>query len=146
MRLKTNRGLLKYILFDILTLGIYGLVLIHKAAEETNITCAEDGKKTRGFFLFLLFSLLTFGIYSWIWYYNVVERWGGYLRNHGRTPSLSGSNYLLWLIIGSFLVGIGMFVATHMYLKAWNETNDFYNQSHGSDSGANHSPKAANGI
>lgn len=128
MKLKTNRGLLKYIVFSILTLGIYDLVLIHRAAEETNITCAEDGKKSTGLILFILFSILTIGIYSFIWYYNMIERWGKYMRKHNQTPSLSGSTYLLWLIVGAFLVGIGILIATHMYLKAWNETNEVYNQ------------------
>jgi len=128
MKLKTNRGLLKYIVFSILTLGIYDLVIIYKAAEETNITCAEDGGKTRGLLLFILFSILTLGIYGWIWYYNIIERWGKFVRKHGQVPSLSGSTYLLWLIVGAFLAGIGILVATHMYLKAWNETNEVYNQ------------------
>ena len=91
MKLKTNRGLLKCILFSILTLGIYDFVIIYKAAKETNITCAEDGQKTRGLLLFILFSILTLGIYSWIWYYNIIERWGKFVRQHNQTPSLSGS-------------------------------------------------------
>jgi hypothetical protein len=128
MKLKTNRGLLKYIVFSILTLGIYDLVLIYRAAEETNITCVEDGKKTRGLLLFILFSILTLGIYGWIWCYNIIERWGAYMRKHNRIPSLSGSTYLLWLIVGAFLAGIGILIATYMYLRAWNETNDTYNQ------------------
>jgi hypothetical protein len=128
MKLKTNRGLFKSIIFSILTLGIYDIALIYLAAKETNITCAGDGKKTSGLFLFILFSILTLGIYSWVWYYNIIERWGNYVRKQNQAPSLSGSTYLLWLIVGAFLAGIGILVATHLYLKAWNETNEVYNR------------------
>jgi len=51
MEFKTNRGLLKYLVFSLLTLGIYGLYIIHAAAKETDETCKEDGKNTKGLLL-----------------------------------------------------------------------------------------------
>ena len=61
-RLPENRGLLKYILLEIVTLGIYGLYLIHREAKETNLACREDGQNTRGRLGYLLLGLITVGI------------------------------------------------------------------------------------
>lgn len=67
MELKTNRGLLKYLIFGALTLGIYGMYVIHAAAKESDEVCKEDGKNTKGLLLYILFSILTLGIYGLIW-------------------------------------------------------------------------------
>ncbi|MDP2426181.1 MAG: DUF4234 domain-containing protein, partial [bacterium] len=48
MRLKEDRSLLLLIILSIITFGIYNLFFIHGLAKDTNIACAEDGKKTAG--------------------------------------------------------------------------------------------------
>lgn len=127
MELKTNRGLFKFIVFSILTLGIYGLYIIHAAAKETDETCKEDGKNTKGLLLYILFSILTLGIYGLVWSYNIIERWGSFIRKRGQTPRVSGGTYLLWLIVGA-AIGIGPLVAQYLYLHAWNDVNELHNK------------------
>ena len=46
-QLKTNRGLFKYIIFSILTFGIYSLVFMSSISSYVNVVCSRyDGKKT----------------------------------------------------------------------------------------------------
>jgi hypothetical protein len=128
MEFKTNRGLLKYLIFSFLTLGIYGLYIIHAAAKETDETCKEDGKNTKGLLLYIVFSILTLGIYGLVWSYNIVERWAKFLRNRNQTPRLNGGGmYLIWLILGSF-IGIGPLIAQYLFLHTWNDVNEIHNK------------------
>ena len=46
-QLKTNRGLLKYILLSLITFGIYGIVAMSGVSSDINIAASRyDGKKT----------------------------------------------------------------------------------------------------
>ena len=63
--LKTDRGLLGYIVLSILTCGIYSYYFIYTVARDVNTACAGDGKSTGGLVQFILLSILTCGIYSW---------------------------------------------------------------------------------
>lgn len=58
VQLPTNRSLLKFILLSIITLGIYGLVVMTKISTEINtIASPHDNKKTMNFCLVaLIFS------------------------------------------------------------------------------------------
>lgn len=57
-QLKTNRSLLKYILLSIITLGIYGIVVMSNISSDINtIASRYDGKKTMHYCLvFFIFS------------------------------------------------------------------------------------------
>lgn len=51
-QLKTNRGLLKFILLNIITLGIYSLVIFSGISSDINVIASRyDGKKTMHFCL-----------------------------------------------------------------------------------------------
>lgn len=129
--LKTNRGLIKWLFFSIITFGIYAFVLIAKKAEETNITCKGDGKETKGFWIYLLLSIVTFGIYPIVWGFQVVERHANYLHAHNEKEILSGLGWLLWSYVGGLLFGIGAFVAMYLDIKQWNKVNEIHNRKYG---------------
>ena len=59
-QLKTNRGLLKYILLSFITFGIYGIVVMSSISNDINIVASRyDGKKTMHYcLLFFLVCLL----------------------------------------------------------------------------------------
>ena len=60
-KLKTNRGLLKFILLSIITFGIYGLVVMSVISSDINtIASRYDGKKTMHYCLlfFLIIPLV----------------------------------------------------------------------------------------
>jgi len=125
-KLKFNRSLLKYILFTILTLGIYAIYFQHVIARDMNFMCRGDGKRTRGVIAYVIFSLLTFGIYSIVWLYNVGNRINVNSARYGYPIKENGTTLLLWEILGALLFGIGPFVAMHLLIKGYNHLSAAY--------------------
>ena len=124
--MKTNRSLLVFFLLSIVTLGIYSLFFWHGYARDMNIVCANDGKKTRGILAMIVFSLLTFGIYGLVWMYGVGDRIAFNSHKRGIYNNTTGSNVLLWNILGSFIL-IGPFVALHKLIDGLNKLSSDYN-------------------
>ena len=62
--IQEDRALWKYIVFGLLTCGIYNFYFIYKMAQDVNEMCTGDGKKTSGLIAFILLSYLTCGILS----------------------------------------------------------------------------------
>ena len=130
-KLKDDRGLLSYILLSIITCGIYSYYFIYKMAHDVNIACEGDGQSTSGLVAFILLSWITCGIYAWFWYYNLGNRLAANGPRYGLTIQENGTTVLLWLIFGSFICGIGPFVAMHILIKNSNKICNAYNRAHG---------------
>ena len=81
VQLPTNRSLLKFVLLSIITLGIYGLVVMTKISTEINtIAGPYDNKKTMNYCLVvLIFSWLTMGIVPLVWAHRFSNRVGSEL-------------------------------------------------------------------
>ncbi len=127
-QLKTNRGLLKYILFTIITFGIYPLVFMSSISNDVNIVCSRyDGKKTMHYCLLLfIVGPLTLGIAYLVWSHNISARIGNELRRRGVSYSFGAADFWLWSIIGSIIV-VGPLVYLHKLAKAMNKMNENYN-------------------
>lgn len=130
-RMKTNRGLLVYILLSIVTCGIYGYFFIHGMAKDMNDVCSGDGKKTGGLLAFILLNLVTCGIYSLVWWYKLCNRQATNAPRYGLFFKETGANFLLWTLLGSLLCGIGPLVAIHFTLRNMNALCAAYNQRNG---------------
>ena len=69
-QLKTNRGLLKFVLLSLITFGIYGLVVMSVVSSDINVIASRyDGKKpcttawsSSSLLLLLLGSSILFGV------------------------------------------------------------------------------------
>jgi len=129
--LKTDRGLLSYILLSIITCGIYGYYFIYKMAHDVNIACSGDGESTGGLVAFILLSLVTCGIYSWIWEYKLGNRLAANAPRYGMNFQENGTSVLMWCLFGSMLCGIGPFVAMNILIKNSNKICFAYNRQHG---------------
>lgn len=125
--INTNRGLGKYILFTILTCGIYSYWFIYTLAQDINVMCKGDGKQTGGLLKFVLLSIITLGIYSWFWYYNIGNRLAENAPKYNLNFSENGTSVIMWMIFGSFLCGIGPFVAMNILIKNTNALGFAYN-------------------
>ena len=127
-QLRTKRGLIKMILLDIITLGIYSLVVMSHISEEINlIATPHDGKKTMHFcLLFFIFSWLTFGIAPLVWHHRICNRMGNELVRRGISYKFGASSFWLWNILGILIV-VGPLVFLHKFLKAQNLINADYN-------------------
>ena len=120
-QLKTNKGLAKFILLSILTLGIYGLVVMSAVSTDINVAASRyDGKKTMHFCLLaFIVGPITLGIAYIVWYHNISNRIGNELRRRGIAYNFSAADYWLWNVLGS-LIAIGPLVYTHKLFKATN--------------------------
>lgn len=129
-RLKTNRSLLVYILFNIVTRGIYGLYFTYALARDINVACSGDGRNTAGLVKLILLSFVTCGIYNWIWYYSLGNRIATNAPRYGMNFQEDGTIILLWRVFGILLCGIGPFIAIHIIIKNVNMLCGAYNHQH----------------
>ena len=128
-KLTTNRGFWLTLLLSIITLGFYGWYLIYAFARETNIACAEDGKKTSGLLFYILLSIVTLGIYAIVWSVILISRRSAYLIRHGKAEGLSVGTYLMTLfLLGWLTLGIMYLVVFCKFLYQQNAVNRTYNE------------------
>lgn len=129
LQLKTNRGLLKFILLSIITFGIYALVFYSKVSTDINLVASRyDGKKTMHYCLLVfIVAPITFGIGAIVWCHRISERIGNELIRRGIPYSFDASTFWLWNVLGSLLFGIGPFVYLHKLCKAMNLLSADYN-------------------
>ncbi len=127
--LPINRGLAKFFLLSMVTLGIYGIVVLTQISSEINTVATRyDGRKTTHYlWFFFLWGWLTGGIAFLVWFHNLSNRIGNELQRRQIPYSFSASDYWLWCVLGSF-VGFLPLVYTHKLLTAMNMLNADYNQ------------------
>lgn len=127
-QLKTNKGLLKYILLSIITCGIYGLVVMSSVSSDINIVASRyDGKKTMHYCLLtFIVAPITLGIAGLVWSHRISNRIGAELKRRGIAYNFSASDFWLWNVLGSLIV-VGPFVYLHKLFKATNLMNADYN-------------------
>lgn len=145
VKLECKRRLLKYILWNILSFGIYSLYFIQAASHEVNLSCGEDGKKTRGLIFYLVINALTFGIYRWVWGYGISARLAEKLEKANVKSPVSGMSWFLWDFFGALLLGAGPLVAQYQLIHALNEANRLYSVRE-SDETESEEQKLANDI
>lgn len=128
-KLKTNRGLIKYILLSAITLGIYGIVAMSSVSSDINIIASRyDGKKTMHFCLLaFVFSWLTFGIAPVVWYHRISARIGAELKRRGISYGFGAGSFWGWNVLGSIIV-VGPLIYVHKLFKAMNLLSVDYNQ------------------
>ena len=127
-QLKTNRGMIKFLLLSFLTFGIYGIVVMSSISSDINVIASRyDGKRTNHYCLMLfVFSWLTFGISPFVWYHKLSSRIGHELSRRGISYSFGAGSYWGWNILGSLIL-IGPFVYLHKLMKAMNLLSKHYN-------------------
>lgn len=127
-RLKTNRGLLKFILLSVITFGIYGLVVMSVVSRDINtIASRYDGRKTMHYcWICFVFFWLTFGIAPLVWSHRICDRIGRELVRRRIDYSFGPETFWGWGFFGS-LIFVGPFIYTHKLLKSMNLLAAHYN-------------------
>ncbi|MBR4109401.1 MAG: DUF4234 domain-containing protein [Oscillospiraceae bacterium] len=127
--LKSNRRWLKTVLLNIVTLGIYGLVLYTKISRDINrIASHHDGKKTMHYCLMLfVFTPLTLGIAAIVWTHRISARIGRELKRRELPYRFGAKSFWGWKVLGVLLVGIGPLVYLHKLCKSMNLLSIHYN-------------------
>ena len=129
--ISTNRSLVTYIVFNILTCGIYGYYFLYTMARDVNIMCEGDGDQTSGIAVFILLSIVTCGFYALYWYYKLGNRLATNAPRYGLNFQENGTTILMWYLVGALVCGIGPYVAMHILIKNTNTLAASYNQSKG---------------
>ena len=129
--LRTNRGLLKYVLLSIITFGIYGIVVkTHISMEIDTVASPRDHKSTLNYLLVvLLLGPITCGIFPLIWYHNLSNRIGDELKARNLGYEFGAGDFWGWGVLGCLIL-IGPFVYLHKLLTSMNLINESYNASH----------------
>ena len=129
MTLRTNRGLLKYILLSMITFGIYGLICLMNVGNDMNtIATKHDGKKTMNYILVVLLSMITLGIPMIVWMHKISARIGDELDQRGIMASFGAKQFWLWCVLGSLIL-VGPLVYFHKFFKCVNLLAEDYNTS-----------------
>ena len=128
VKFRTNRGLVKYILLSLITLGIYSIVcLSHISSEINKVAGPYDRRKTMHYCLvFFLLSPITAGIFTLVWYTMLCERMDSELARRGIDYSFGAGTYWGWGVFGSLII-VGPFIFYHKFFKAMNKLNADYN-------------------
>ena len=69
-----KRDIFLFILFNILTFGIYGIVIYCFIGKEVNKICEDDGKNQMLYIFAWLLGLVTLGIFPLIWIKTCMDR------------------------------------------------------------------------
>lgn len=127
-KLNQERALWKFIVYTIITCGIYSIVFWTGIGEDINMAASRrDGKKTMHFCLiYFLLTGLTCGIMMFIWYHKLFQRVGDEARARGMQTDLSASTFWLWYMLGSLII-VGPFIATNKLCEAMNYVAASYN-------------------
>ena len=127
-QLKTNRGLLKFILLSVITFGIYGIVVMSCVSTDINIIAGRyDGRKTMHYcWVYFLFSWLTFGIVPMVWSHKLCGRIGRELNRRKINYRFGSGSFWGWAVLGSLIL-VGPLVYLHKLLKAMNMLAQNYN-------------------
>ena len=130
--LPTKRGFWKYFFLSIITLGIYGLVVMYHISEEINMVARNDGKKTMNYILLaFLLTPITLGIADLVWYTRISNRIGDELDRRNLGYKFGAGSFWGWNIFGALLLGIGPCIYTHKLMKSMNLLNESYNRENG---------------
>lgn len=127
-QLNTSRGLAKFILLSLITLGIYSIVYYSSISSDINIIASRyDGKKTVHYCLmFFLLGPITLYIYGLVWFHSLSSRIGNELTRRGINYSFGASDFWLWNVLGSLII-VGPFIYIHKLSKAMNLLAQDYN-------------------
>jgi hypothetical protein len=118
-----QRKIAKYVLLQIVTLGLYGLFFWSDWTEDLNKICEDDGKESANYILVFILDIFSFGIYSFAWNYIHSERMYRIAPKYGIELKHGGSYILLLRLVLFFLPVVG----TIEKLKLFNTLAVAYN-------------------
>lgn len=120
-----QRNFWMILVLSIVTCGIYGFYYMYTMTRDLNQILGEQKIDPA---LAVLLTIVTCGIYQFIWYY----QYGNYIQNVAQSNDIkvfeNGTTYLLWLVLGSFIV-VGPLVAQYLFVSNFNKITIAYNNA-----------------
>ncbi len=125
-----QRKISRYVLLQIVTLGIYGTFKFWpKWTEDLNKICKNDGKDSAHYGLVFLLDIFSLGIYSFVWNYQTAERMYRIAPEYGIELKRGGSFVLMLRTILFFLPVFGSVER----IKSFNALAIAYNEFNGEE-------------
>lgn len=128
MYVKDDRNFITFLILNFITCGIYGIYFWYMYVEDINTVFYGDGEDSPNYILVLILSIITCGIYSFYWYYKQASRiYRGAYDRYGVPVNETGTGILLWMILGTLVCGLGIFVAQYFMINNLNKVAYAYN-------------------
>ncbi len=122
-----QRDFLKYVIFSIITCGIYSIYYWYKYTEDINTVCESDNSPSPNYIVVILLTIVTCGIYMYFWYYKQADRLYTIAPKYNTVVAEEGTKVLLLMIVFSFVVGIGPWIAMYILTNNLNKIAIEYN-------------------
>lgn len=127
-----QRNFWMYLLLNIVTCGLYSWYFLYTTTRDINTMVGDDGRNTEPTTVLLL-TLVTCGFYSLYWYYDQGNRIKALADRNNIPCNENGSSYLLWILVGALICGIGSYIGIYLFIKNLNSLIDGYNASQSSN-------------
>lgn len=126
--LNDGREFWVFLLLDICTFGIYGIVVMTQMTNELNTVGRRyyGDEITHYCVMCFILSWLTLGIHPLYWYHKFSRRVGEELYRRNIQYNFSATTFWLWCFLGSLFV-VGPFIYMYKLIKAMNMINRSYN-------------------
>lgn len=122
-RMNEDRQFWKFVIFGLLTFGIYNIFYEYCLTDDINTVCkpveTDDRDKSMNYILVLLLGIITLSIYFLYWIYKQGTRLKKAGGQYGVDIEESGGTYLLWAIIGVAVFGVAPFLLWFSFSLAW---------------------------
>ncbi len=127
--LQTNRSMLKLMILNLLTLGIYSILFfIPFSFDLDKVAPKSDRSKTMNFLSAYILAFFTFSIVLVIWHYEIAKRVEEALSKRQIDYTFTTGTFWKWFFFGSFIL-VGPFVYFHKLCRAMNLLCEDYNKS-----------------
>lgn len=119
-----KRNYWRYLILEIITLGIYGIVFWYKWTKDLNKICEGDDYDSANYLLVALLDCVSLSIYSFVWNCQMVERMYQKAPEFGLEFKHGG----MWAVIWRFFF---FPVCSYTKIKYINQLVDAYNAHNG---------------
>ena len=130
-----EKNFVTVLLLSIVTCGIYAFYYYYVMTQDINTMVGDDGQNVDPATIVLL-TLVTCGFYSWYWYYVQGNRMKALADQNGIPCQENGTTYLLWVLVGSLICGLGVWIGMYLMIKNFNQLARAYNASLGGNPSA----------
>ena len=123
-----QRNFVTFILLSLVTCGIYTFYFIYTTTRDINTMVGNDGRNTEPTTAILL-CIVTCGFYTYYWYYDQGNRIKALADRNGIPCNENGTSYLMWILLGALICGIGSWIGIYLFIKNLNNLIAAYNSS-----------------
>lgn len=127
--IKDDRSIIKLLLLDIITFGIYEFYFIHKLRKDINELCLYDEDELSGIGTYILYSVFTLGIYQIFYWRRAGDMLAREIRRKNLYSDISGGLIMLCFILKYFSFRIATIIGFKKIIDATNELAGEYNRN-----------------